>query len=90
MTQQNMQTELEIGPALDNVIKKIDGVFAALLYAATFVIPDYTQFDTVDYVAYGYSIPGAVMGIMLLKALVYAVGSTILGYFVLKTREVAA
>jgi hypothetical protein len=90
MTQQNMQTELEIGPMLDSIIKKIDGVFAALLYSATFVIPDYTQFDSVDYVAYGYNIPGAVLGIMLCKAFVYAIGSTILGYFVLKTREVAA
>jgi hypothetical protein len=89
-TQQNITTDLELqGPAA-YIVKSIDKAFAALLYATTFFVPSFPDFDTVDYVAYGYNIDIAVVSIMLCKALSYAIGTTLVGYFILKTREIAA
>ena len=89
-TQQNITTDLELGSIASYIVKKIDTAFAMLLYSTTFVVPSFSDFDTVDYVAYGYNIDIAVISILLCKAFSYALGTTLIGYFVLKTREIAA
>jgi len=60
------------------------------LAAATYILPDYTQFDTTEYVASGYNIFGALVGEQLVMGVVYFTAVTIAGYFFLKTREIAA
>lgn len=89
MTQQNISTELEVGATTDTVVKTIDKGFAVLLYATTFVVPNFGDFDTVRFVAYGYNIDGVVLSMLCLKTLAYTAGTTIIAYFVLKTREIA-
>jgi hypothetical protein len=91
MTQQNISTELEGVPqGADAIIKTIDKGFAIMLYATTYVVPTFSDFDTVRQVAYGYDIDFTVLSILCLKALGYAAGTTLVAYFVLKTREIAS
>jgi hypothetical protein len=89
MTQQNITTDLEVYPLANTIIKVVDKFFAVMLYATTFVVPSFGDFDTVRYVAYGYNIDGVILSILCLKALTYTAGTTLIAYFVLKTREIA-
>jgi len=88
--QNNVMTEMEINSILSTIIKVLDGGLMCTLYAATYVLPDYTQFDTAGFVADGYNIFGALVAEQLLMGLVYFTAVTITAYFFLKTREVAA
>jgi hypothetical protein len=90
LTQQNVMTELELNSILLRIMKVADGILMHLLQAATYILPDYTRFDTTKYVADGYNIFGSVVGQQLTMAAVYFVVATIAGYFFLKTREIAA
>jgi hypothetical protein len=89
MTQQNIQTDLEVGPTTDFIVKTIDKGFALLLFGTTFLVPNFGEFDTVRFVAYGYDIDFTTLVIIALKALSYTIGTTVVAYFVLKTREIA-
>jgi hypothetical protein len=88
--QQNVMTDLEMNTIVIKIIKGIDSGLMHLLQAATYILPDYTQFDTTEYVASGYNIFGSMVGMQLTMALVYFTAVTIAGYFFLKTREIAA
>jgi len=90
ISQNNVMTDLEINSIFIGIIKVLDGGLMSLLYAATYVLPDYTQFDTSEFVADGYNIFGSLVGEQLVMGLVYFMAVTITGYFFLKTREVAA
>ena len=46
----------------------MDGVLMHLLQAATYILPDYTQFDTTEFVASGYNIFGSLVGQQLVMA----------------------
>lgn len=90
ITQQNVMTDMEINKILLTIIKGCDGILMHLLQAATYILPDYTQFDTTEFVASGYNIFGSVVGQQLVMAAVYFTAVSIAGYFFLKTREIAA
>lgn len=88
--QANLMTDLEFNSILVKIIKIADGALMHLLQAATYILPDYTQFDTTEFVATGYNIFGSLVGQQLTMAAVYFTVVTIVGYFFLKTREIAA
>lgn len=90
ITQQNVMTDMEINAILTQIIRGADLALMSLLHAATFILPDYTQFDTTEFVADGYNIFGALVAEQLVMAAVYFTVVTIAGYFFLKTREIAA
>lgn len=90
ITQQNVMTEMEMNSIFATIVKGLDGGLMSLLYAATYILPDYTQFDTTEFVADGYNIFGSLVGEQLVMGLVYFTAVTVTGYFFLKTREVAA
>lgn len=90
MTQQNIQTELEVGPTTDLIVKTIDKGFAILLYATTYVVPGFGDYDTVRQVAYGFNIDAVILSQLCLMTLGYTAGTTLVAYFVLKTREIAS
>ncbi len=89
VTQQNIQTDLEVGSVTNFVVKIIDQGFALMLYASTFVVPTFGDFDTVRFVSYGYNIDAVLLSTLCLQTLAYALGASIVAYFVLKTREIA-
>jgi hypothetical protein len=88
--QENVMTELEMNRVLLLVVQGADAVMMNLLRAATYVLPDYTRFDTTQFVADGYNIFGSLVGQQLTMAMVYFTVVSIAGYFFLKTREIAA
>lgn len=90
VTQNNLSSDLEIGDLATRVIRGVDVVFMQLMNVGANILPNYESFNTVAWVAYGYNIEPALMGIHLLKGLAYLVAVSLVGYFFLKTREVAA
>jgi len=88
--QQNVMTDLEMNTIVTKIIKGMDAILMHVLQAATYILPDYTQFDTTEFVASGYNIFASVVGQQLVMALVYFTAVSIAGYFFLKTREIAA
>jgi ABC-type transport system involved in multi-copper enzyme maturation permease subunit len=51
--QENVMTQLELNTVAVTFLKGFDWVLMGLLTAGTFVLPDYTQFDTATFVADG-------------------------------------
>ena len=89
VTQKNLQTELEIGVG-GAIIEWIDWALMLIMRAFSSLVPDYEQFQTGAYVAYGYNIPGSLLAQHLVMTAVYVIVISIIGYFFLKTREIAA
>jgi hypothetical protein len=90
LTQQNLVSDLDVASWITQVILGVDVVFMKGMQVAANVLPDYRQFDTSEWVAYGYNIEGTLLGINILTALTYFAVVAVVGYFFLKTREVAA
>ena len=90
MTQQNIQTDLEVAPWADVVVKTIDKGFAIMLYATTYLVPGFGDYDMVPHVANGFNIDGVILSQLCLLTLGYTAGTTLVAYFVLKTREIAS
>jgi hypothetical protein len=64
------------------------GLKQAMLSLAQ-VLPDFRSYSTVDYVSYGFSIPTNQIAQDLSVTAAYIFGLFIIGYFCLRTREVA-
>jgi hypothetical protein len=91
LTQTNVMTELDNQESIViRVVEGMDAVLMRVLQAATYALPDFTQFNTVMFVADGYSIFPALVGQQVTMAVVYFAVVTVVGYFCLKTREIAA
>ncbi|MCI0360135.1 MAG: hypothetical protein L0211_16780, partial [Planctomycetaceae bacterium] len=90
VTQQNVMVDLELNAVVLKVLKFFDQILMHVLQAATYVMPDFTQFDTAKFVADGFSIFPDLVAQQVFMAAVYFVVVTIVGYFCLKTREIAA
>jgi hypothetical protein len=57
----------------------------------TGMLPDYAKFmGTSEYVANGYNIDGTLMSIQFLTAFSYVLVASLIAYYLLKTREIAA
>jgi hypothetical protein len=67
----------------------IDSVLKHGMYSITHILPDFGSLDTVVYVKYGFNIPWNKLAQGWLVCLAYLVGTFIIGYFFLRTREVA-
>lgn len=90
LTQANVQTDMEIHWLLNNIVKGLDGALMYLMYAATYILPDFRNFDTSRFVADGYNIYGDIVAQQLTVGFVFFIVVAIVGYFFLKTREIAA
>ncbi|MEX0818972.1 MAG: ABC transporter permease [Pirellulaceae bacterium] len=90
VTQQNVQVDLEMGKAPTSIVQGFDMVFMMFMQAMTGMLPDYGKFTTTQYVAYGYNIDGTLMSIQLLTAFCYVFVVSLIAYYLLKTREIAA
>ena len=87
--QQNVMTDLEVVGWMDHIIKVCDKGLMGVIYAMTFVLPDYLRLDTSQFVASGYNIYGDLVGQHVTSTLLYFAGAAVVGYFFLKTREIA-
>ena len=89
LRQSNLTLDLDMGVAT-TIIKTIDQVIMGVMWACASLLPDFARFDTVGYVAEGYNIPLDIWGQQIAIGLAYAAIATCLGYFFLRTREIAA
>jgi hypothetical protein len=88
VTQRNVITPLEesFGTSL---IHGIDWVLRQFMLSIAQLLPDFSAFSTVDFAAYGFAVPPERVAQDLTVCLGYVVGMSVIGYFLLRTREVA-
>ena len=88
ITQKNMQSDLETGVAT-TLIKESDRFISQRLSDLTYLAPNFKQLDFSDFLTYGYSIDNQRIIVALAITFAFCFGLTLLGYFSLKTREIA-
>ena len=88
VTQKNMMIDLDTG-WLTTIIENVDRLVLAILNALTYLAPNFTTLNFSNYLTYGYAIDNQRILIALIVTFAFCVGLTILGYFALKTREIA-
>lgn len=88
--QNNLQEDLELGQQTTTVLEGSDRVLMTGMQAMAGTLPDYRALSTVQYVASGYNIDSSLISIQLLTAFAYIAVFSLIAYFFLKTREVAA
>lgn len=88
VTQKNVMTDLPEGLGT-TIIQGVDAVLQQLMVSVAQVLPDFRTFDATRFAADGYNMPLDLLLQHLTICLGYVIGLTILGYFLLRTREVA-
>ena len=89
VTQMNLTLDLGFGK-VTTVIESIDAVIMSIMWSAVYVLPNYGRLDNVNYVADGYNIPSALWSQQSVAGIAYVLALSFAGYFLLKTREIAA
>ena len=88
VTQQNMTSDLDTNLFI-TIVKNADFGISHLLYGLSFLAPDFSKFNFSNELSTGYSVSNSRLLIALSLTLVFCLGFTLLGYFSLKTREIA-
>jgi ABC-type transport system involved in multi-copper enzyme maturation permease subunit len=89
--QTGAMVDLDLGnKALETVIKVTDQGIMYTLVSVFQAIPRFGQFNTADFVAYGFNISGGLVARHLTMTIAYFVLTSLIAYFFLKTRELAA
>lgn len=88
--QKNVQIDLDMGPVIDRAVPVFDRLLLFFLWVAAIVFPDFSEFNTSRFVAYGFNISGNMLLQHFLVTVAFVIGLSIYGYFFLKTREIAA
>ena len=86
--QMNQVTPLEEGTA-KTVIKALDGTFLDAVQKLSFIVPDFTKMDFSEPLVAGFNINSAPFLIATTLGLIFMFMTVVVGYFVLKTREIA-
>jgi hypothetical protein len=71
-------------------IKKVDQGIMYTMYSLFNALPSFGSFNTSEYVAYGFDIFGGLVARHLTMTIGYFVLTSVIAYFFLKTREMAA
>lgn len=85
--QKNVTLPLDPGISI-TLVKWVDEFFLFLVKAFAIMLPDFSQYSAVSYVADGFSIPSNLLGQDFVACLAYLVGLVVIGYFALRIREV--
>ncbi|MFT7630651.1 MAG: hypothetical protein ACI87E_001658 [Mariniblastus sp.] len=88
ITQKNMVLDLDTN-SLTTAIEFTDRGLMASMKAVTFLAPNFSQLNFSDYLTFGYAIDIHRIFTALTITFAFCLGLTILGYFALKTREIA-
>jgi len=91
-TQDNLTSRLEesVSPLWSMIMKGFDAVVMFLMSCVVAVVPEYWRFDTSDYVVEGFRIPLNVITQQGVTTFAFVMVIACLGYFLLKSREIAA
>jgi hypothetical protein len=88
VTQKNVISPLDPGPGA-TLIESIDGVLRFFMMGMAQLLPDFATLSTTSFVAYGYDIPAGQIAQECTTCLGYVIGLAVIGYYLLRTREVA-
>ena len=88
VTQRNMEVTLETGIGT-TLMEQSDNLLVAGLSTLTYLAPNFSQMNFADFLTYGYSIDSQRLLVAVAITLAFCAGLSILGYFCLKTREIA-
>lgn len=88
VTQQNMMVDLDTGIAT-TFVEQADKLIVQVLNAITYLAPNFSQLNFADFLTNGYAIDSQRIMVAVTITLAFCVGLTVLGYFALKTREIA-
>jgi len=88
-TQKNQTLTIDAGAATP-VMKAFDYVLTLGMRAISSVMPNYGDFNTSRFLAYGFDIDSSLIGQHAAITLGFVVALTTVGYFFFKTREIAA
>ncbi len=89
--QTGAMVDLDLGnKVLETVIKGVDQGIMYTMVSVFQAIPRFGQFNTADFVAYGFNISGGLVARHLTMTLAYFLLTSLIAYFFLKTRELAA
>ena len=94
--QDNLVTPLDVNPVTTAIIKGFDIVTMAVMRGISFLMPNFRDFsefggmNTTRFVANGFDIPMNLMAQYILVTTAYLLAVTCLGYFFLKSKEIAA
>ncbi|MEZ6095084.1 MAG: hypothetical protein R3C03_12785 [Pirellulaceae bacterium] len=88
VTQKNMEIDLEASVAT-TLLEQTDILLVKMLTSLTYIAPDFSSLNFSQLLSLGYSIRVDNIFVALLIALGFFVGFSVLGYFSLKTREIA-
>ena len=88
VTQKNMEVTLETGIGT-TLMEQSDKLLVGGLSILTYLAPNFAQMNFADFLTYGYSIDSQRLIVAFAITLAFCIGLSILGYFCLKTREIA-
>jgi ABC-type transport system involved in multi-copper enzyme maturation permease subunit len=89
--QTGAEVDLDLGNrALELIIKRADQGIMYTMYTLFNALPTFGSFNTSEFVAYGFDIFGGLVARHLTMTLGYFVMTSVIAYFFLKTREMAA
>ena len=83
-----MSIDLETGVAT-TLMEQCDLGIVTVLNSLTYLAPDFSNLSFADFLTYGYSIDIHRLLVAVTITLAFCLGLSILGYFSLKTREIA-
>lgn len=89
VTHMNLMTDFKQQNAGISIMRGVDDILQWCMQTLARVLPDFGDFNTARYVAYGFDIPANQVYQQLTVGAAYVVGLSILGYFLLRNREVA-
>jgi hypothetical protein len=88
ITQRNMEVDLETGVAT-TLMDQLDKFAVYMLNNLTYVVPNFGQLSFSDFLTYGYAIDSSRLWVAISIVLSFCFGMSVVGYFCLKTREIA-
>lgn len=87
--QLNQTSDLELGVA-QRPVEYLDMTFMLVVRLMVQLLPDFKQFDNSAYVTYGINVEPNLMAAQIVTTLAFVLVTSLIGYFFLKTRELAA
>lgn len=89
ITQKNMMVRFEDSVAI-TTMKVIDRITMFCVERATYTVPRFNEFNTSSYLAYGFNINSNLLSTHVVTGIAFFFCLTVVSYFLLKTREIAA
>ncbi|MCA9179016.1 MAG: hypothetical protein KDB14_31345 [Planctomycetales bacterium] len=90
LTQKNLTSDLDMNWLAEGFVRWVDLGLQVIMMAVTHFAPKFSDFNTANYLAEGYDINGHLVAAQATTCFTYLVVMAVVGYFFLKTREIAA